>query len=254
MAKAERKTLPKPVLHKTIFQARYKPQLEFYNLMTAAAQQFGEFPHWQTDRLKITLFDFEKRCSVGIAHDSFSYSQDSHDTNQEGLHINQVVDILPTALHVESFIRFGLRRWYLIPIDVPFESVASILNIKLFSQDERLRGIMPRELNDMSYIAVCADPPYGSRTVIGPMRKVEIPSYIVVDQAHHLNMENRAELYVDIVKGYPDVSVYIEIDFYQQSEGLTVEDARSFIQTASDKVHRVVADLRDYFFSTKLEE
>ena len=192
--------MPKPVLYKTIFQARYKPQLEFYNLLIPAAQLFNDFPHWQTDRLKITLSDFEKHCSVGIAHDSFSYAQDFHDIDQEQTYIQRVLDILPTALHIGAFNRLGLRRWYLIPVDIPFESLVSILNVKLFSQDDRLRNIMPKQVDDLSYIIVSSDEPYKSRTVIGPMRKSEIPSFIVVDQEHHLDRQNREELHLKIKK------------------------------------------------------
>jgi hypothetical protein len=64
--------VPKPALYKTIFQARYKAELKFYELLMPAAQRLREYSHWETDRLRVTLRDFDKHCSVAIAHDSFS--------------------------------------------------------------------------------------------------------------------------------------------------------------------------------------
>jgi hypothetical protein len=252
VAKATRRKRPLPVLYKSIFQARYKPQLEFYKLLIPAARQFEDFPHWETDRLNITLFDFEKHCSVSIAHDSFSYHQDSEDVEQEQKYIKKVLDVFPTGLEIDTFRRFGLRRWYLIPVDIPLESLASILNIKLLSQDDRLRSIMPGQINDLSFIVVSSEEPYAYRAVIGPMRKAEIPSYITVDQKHHLNMKDRGEVYLELLRSYPEVSVYLEIDYYQLSENLTVEDAKKFIQAANERVNRIVYDLSRYFFSTEV--
>jgi hypothetical protein len=75
--------VPKPALYKTIFQARYKAELKFYELLMPAAQRLHEYSHCETDRLRVTLRDFDTHCSVAIAHDSFSYEQDSQDTAME---------------------------------------------------------------------------------------------------------------------------------------------------------------------------
>lgn len=110
--------VPKPALYKTIFQARYKAELKFYELLMPAAQRLRDYPHWETDRLRVTLQDFDKHCSVAIAHDSFSYEQDSQDNVMEEKYVQQVLDELPAALQVDFFMRLGYRRQYLIAVDM----------------------------------------------------------------------------------------------------------------------------------------
>src|ERR1700694_5777494 len=122
---------PKAVLQKSAFQARYKPELEFYRLLYLAAQKIEGFPQWQTDRLTVTLFNPQKHCSVGIAFDSFSYTQDSSDLEQEDKQVSQALQVLPSELHLKSFTRFGLRRWYLVPFEDSFEALVAVLELKL---------------------------------------------------------------------------------------------------------------------------
>jgi hypothetical protein len=244
----------KPKLYKSIFQARYKPRLEFYDLMVPASKKFEEFPHWQTDGLKLTLFDPGKHCSIGIAFDSFSFSQDMASIDQEKSFVDRIVDTLPAALEVTSFLRFGLRRWYLAALDMPFSSLVSVLDLKLFSQHERLREILPEKVDDLMYVTVNSESPYTARVTVGPVHDFEIPSYVPLDQEHHLDPQKRAEQYIEIIKKYPKVALYVEIDYSRSAENLTVDDAKSFAKRADERTSTIINDLTNYFLSAKVEE
>ena len=76
--------MPNLTLYKTIFQARYKPTLRFYDLLNSAAQQLeNEYPYWLTTRLKVVFKDYEKHCSLNIGHNALAYEQDSADVKME---------------------------------------------------------------------------------------------------------------------------------------------------------------------------
>jgi hypothetical protein len=245
--------VPKPALHKTIFQARYKAELKFYELLMPAAQRLHEYPHWETDRLIVTLRDFDKHCSVAIAHDSFSYEQDSQDTAMEEKYVQQVLDELPAALQVDFFTRLGYRRQYLIAVDMPFDGLVRVMNLKLFSQDERLRRIMPVQVEDLLYRIDSRDEPYRYHLTIGPVRKPEIPRYVTYNRQHHLNPLTSEKEYLAIIEKYPDVAVFMDLDLYQESERLQAWEAAPFVAAARQKLQGLAEDVSEYLFLREVE-
>jgi hypothetical protein len=245
--------VPKPELYKTIFQARYKAELKFYELLMPAAQRLHEYPHWETDRLRVTLRDFDKHCSVAIAHDSFSYEQDSKDTAMEEKYIQRVLDELPAALQVGFFTRLGYRRQYLIAVEMPFNGLVRVMNLKLFSQDERLRQIMPVQVEDLLYRIDSRDEPYRYHLTIGPVRKPEIPRYVTYNRQHHLNPLASEKEYLAIIEKYPDVAVFLDLDLYQEGERLQGGEAAPFVVAARQKLQGLAEDVSEYLFLREVE-
>ena len=67
--------------------------------------------------------------------------------------ISHALAVLPSELQLQMFNRLGFRRQYLISTDISFESLASILHIKLLSQDERLVSLFDTSrLNGMKLV------------------------------------------------------------------------------------------------------
>ena len=69
---------PQINIKKSIFQIRYKPVLAFYDKLYSKDKIFNKFPHWQTDRLKISLRDYDKKHSLVLKHDSLTYETDNY--------------------------------------------------------------------------------------------------------------------------------------------------------------------------------
>jgi hypothetical protein len=86
------------------------------------------------------------------------------------------------------------------------------------------------------------------------MHKHEIPANIPIDRETHINPQNLAEAYLKIIEKYPKVSTYIEVDYYQQAENISLEESRSFKLKSRERVDKIVNDLSNYFFSTKVKE
>lgn len=249
MVKQQRKKLPRPSLRKTIFQARYKPSLKFYELLFPAAQEFDAYPHWETSRLYVILHDYDQRCSLAIRHENFSYEQDYGGVDSQRDNIKEALEKLPVSLDIPSYTRIGFRRQYLIPVSMTFEEVTAILKVKLLSQDERLTNILPPSVDDLMYRVIASDGNLKLGVTVGPIKKEEIPKYVVINQKHHLNPEEREQSYLEIVKRYPDTAIFIDIDVYRQEEEIPREAALPFLEEARDKSEQMVIALQNYFFA-----
>lgn len=242
-----------PRLYKTIFEVRYKAELKFYDLLLPAAQQLKEYPDWETNRLRIILKDFDKHCNLAISHNSFSYEQDSNDINLETNYISRALEILPTALEINAFTRLGYRRRYLVPVDFSYESLVTVLNVKLFSQNNNLIKSMPKNVKNLAYIIDSEEENYKYHFLIGPVTKQESQSFIGFNRERNLNPANREERNSEIIQTYPNVAIFIDIDMYHEGETFQVKERFKFVDNARNKVHNLAEELTKYLLEEKLE-
>jgi hypothetical protein len=245
----KRKQWPKPGLQKTIFQARYKPALKFYELLFPAVQKFDAYPHWETNRLYVVLHDYEKRCSLTIRHTDFAYEQDYGEVDNQRDNIKEALEELPVSLDITSYTRIGFRRQYLIPVRMTFEELTAILSVKFMSQDEHLVNILSASVDDLTYVVVTSEDGVKSRIRIGPAKKEEIPKLVEINQKYHLDPENRERSYVEIVEKYPNIAIFVDIDVYRQDEEISTAEAPPFLDKARDKSEQMVLALQDYILN-----
>ena len=232
-------------LQKVIFQARYKPDLGTYSRLAPAAKKL-EYPHWETDRLTITVRDFEKRCSVVLRSNQFAYDQDSSDTDMEKGQISAAVNLLPDELGIGPCSRLGYRRIYLLPVTMSFTRLVQILELRLLSQDDKLRRTMPDAVSDMQYVVDAAEGDYYYHIRIGPLREEEIPSHVSFTKRHHLDPANKNADYAKVLKGYPKVAILFDIDIYREGGDLPVSSADDFVSYAREDVEQRVQELAAY--------
>jgi len=171
----------------------------------------------------------------------------------EEKYLQRVVDELPAALQVDFFTRLGYRRQYLIAVDLAFDGLVRVMNLKLFSHDERLREIMPAQIDDLLYRIDSRDEPYRYHLTIGPVRKPEIPQYVSYNRQHHLSPLASEKEYLAIIEKYPDVAVFLDLDLYQESERLQAGEAGSFIVGARQKLQGLAEDVSAYLFLREVE-
>jgi uncharacterized protein YqfB (UPF0267 family) len=221
-----------------------------------AAMKLGEYEHWQTNRLSVALRDYENRSSFFISYQAFSFEQDSNDKKHAINNINRAIEILPNALQVKSYLRLGFRCYYLIPVDMKFESLVSIMGIKTFLQDENFRNIFPYKLQDLMIIQDFKEEDYMCRVTIAPITKAQIPEIIIFNHENHLKPEVKEKEYALIKENYPEASVLLDIDFSKSKNSLPfpLEDAIPFFEEAQIKIDELVKNLNEYFFSQDIKE
>ncbi|MGB5293831.1 MAG: hypothetical protein WBP34_02665 [Thermoanaerobaculia bacterium] len=246
---------PKPALKKVILEIRYKPDLGFYDRLMPAAQAFtDEYPHWQTSRLAVSLRDWDNRCSQAIRHNRFSYEQDSDNVELEKERIDLVLDRLPKALEVETALRFGYRRRYLVEVNMELGALVEVINTKLFSQDERLLKVLPRTVTDLMYRLDLKDDDGASyHLTLGPVQGAEAANYVVFNREQHLDPDTAQGDYADLVAAYPSVALFIDIDYYRFDEDIPLSEAKTFVEKARETTHKLAVDLTQVVLSTQVD-
>lgn len=247
MTKTKDKISPK--LYKIIFQARYKPHLRFYNMLYDIGQKFENFPHWETDGLSLVLKDFEKRCSLGIRHDNFSYDQDSDSISQADSNLKTVLEILPKYLEIDSYFRLGLRKKFLAPVKMSFQELVGILYLKLFSQDECLNKITPEIVYDLQYVIDSSENNLRYHIRLGPVEKKEIPRHMGLNKRHHFDPITEQKDYEEIINSYPELAVFMDIDVFQSEDEIAVTDGNIFLKDAKQRINKLVEGLIAYIFN-----
>lgn len=245
--------LPSPILHKTVMQIRYQPNIRFYDWLMSAAEKMAEYAYWETDRLSVTCKDFEKHCSLTITHNSIGYEQDSSDAELENERIGNLLQILPAALNINSLMRMGYRRQYLAAVNMAFDSLVAVLNIKLFSQHERLRSALPHKVTDVLYRIDAQSDDYGYHITVGPVRRNEIPKWLVYNLPNHLHPKTANQDYKNIVDAYPEVALLFDVDVYRAAPQIDIFDSQMFVDFARKDIDSMVNRLTQYLFATELE-
>jgi hypothetical protein len=249
-----KRSFPNPRLYKTIFEVRYPPKLEFFNVFIAAAQAFDGYPNWEVSSLAVSLRNFEKRCSLNIQHNRFAYDQDSDDPSVTDKYIKEALGKLPNAVKISSCVRFVFRRKYLIAVKMSFEELVKVLDLKFLSQDTRLKKILPHKTDDVAYIVNVADEVFKYHIRIGPLQKIETARHMEFSTENHLNPSSRAKYYSKIVDAYPDVSIIFDLDIYREEEDIPIKEASTFVEEAQNRIEGMVKNFRNYIFDITLED
>lgn len=227
---------PTPIAYKTIFQVRYKAELKFYSLFINAAQKFTEYPDWLTDKLSILLKDLQNHCSLAIGHDSFGYEHDFPTKNIDQQYIQHAINELPQSLEITDFIRFGYRQIYLLSANMDIESLTSILQIKLFSQEQKLRNILPGSIENLIYRVNGEDEPYKYTLTIRPIQKADILSLAGINLEKHFNPQTFEQDFNKLEKIFPETACLVDIDIFQLSQALSGEELTAFVAISREKI------------------
>ena len=235
-------------LYKVIMQVRYKPELTFYNLLYGAATKIENFPHWVTDRLNVTLRDYDEYSSVTISHNNFAYEQDSGDENLEIRNINHIIGILPSELEVVESTRIGYRRRYLIPVNMSFAELNSLMNLKVYSDPLRNLAGFP-EVKDMMYRVDLIDGEFDARLTVGPVSQTEIPQRIGFNEEHHIDPNSENPL-PKIYSAYPEVAIFVDIDVYQEGK-IPMSNCKDMVLELKDRAKSWIDLLAEYLLKRR---
>jgi len=240
------KKRPNPRLYKVIFETRYKPDLSFYENYISAARQLTGYPDWETDRLRVILKNFKNHCSVAITFKSFSYTQDSENRSLEKNNMQNLLKSLPSALNISSFLRYGYRNKYIIPVNMPFHSLVSIFELKFHSQNDKMNNFLIGKVKDVGYSFDFEEKPFSYHLRIGPMKQNQMKSFLEFNKKYHLSAETEVADYEKILKSYPQIGIYADIDVYQESENLEASTALTFVNKAREKSKIIINNINDY--------
>ena len=242
----------KPNIEKSVFQIRYKPLLSFYDKLFSQENIFKYFPHWQTDRLTIILRDYVKQHNLVIKHDSITYETDKYSRKVEKEVLELVESNINNLIAKDNIIRYGHRFFTLIPLDMNFDELVSIINLKFYesgflsslkSKPDDSSVMITSKINELSY-----------RMHLGPIKNVEIPKFIKFNIENHIDPGSPTK-YSEIAKvfeSYPETALYFEMDIY--TDKMKKDFPLSKFNSESITVYNdIIASVKDYIFENKIK-
>jgi len=238
---------------KSIFQIRYDPKLCFFDRLYKNEKLFDKFPHWQTDRLKVTLRDYDKKHSIKIAHDNTTFESDSYHKETEEQMISFLVSEINNFVNDGTFSRFGFRRYYLIKQDMSLQELVEILNLKYFTQD--FKKLFNDQINDSTIVITSSVNGNDFRLYLGPMKKEEIPNFLKYNIDNHIDPEpqKRVQILSEIFNNYPDVALFLDIDYYLTGKDLKKDSLEKFWELSKNDIPQIIDDVTSNLFVEKLK-
>jgi len=239
-------------IEKVLFQIKYKPDLSFYDRLYSKDKIFSQFPHWQTDRLKVSLRDYEKKHSLTLKHDSITYETDKYVRKNEDEIITLISESIDEITSTDKISRFGHRFFCLAPTDMNFNDLVTILNLKLFKRD--FFGPLFNEPDDSTVTVTSSYKELKYRLQVGPMKNFEVPNFIKYNIENHIDpgsIKKYSEL-SNLVENYPETSLFFDIDFFYL-EPIKSPDILKFYKDTRDAYALISKELLKYIFEDRIK-
>jgi hypothetical protein len=204
--------------YKTIFRLDYVPMLKFYDELYSLSQKFHGYPDWWTDRLSVTLQNFDLHCSLHLAHTSCVYTQDTKgDRDEDDRRIREAIDLAAASMGIAEYKRIGFRRMYLYEASMKFENLVSLFADKFLAQNEEIKaGICP-EPEDVAYVVDFADGSAKIKLRAGPVRREELQLHLQPDRSNNFPGKERSMPGAEIYSSCPEVGLLIDLDYSREA-------------------------------------
>jgi hypothetical protein len=198
---------------KTIFRVDYKPTLDFYDKLNSSAQLLADtYKNWQTDRLRVVLKDFPNRCSLTIAHANFFFTRDCvNSLEHEKRRIEEAIKVLPKALGKDVNERVGLRRKYLIAVEMDYQDLHQLASSKLLNANPELTKSIYPWAKDFHLVFAAPDAGFRGLT-LGPISQEQLPQFLEPDESNFEPGDVNL-LTGKWCVGYPETAIYVDCDY-----------------------------------------
>lgn len=217
--------------YKTIFRADYAPTLKFYDKLYSLSQGLGGYPDWWTDRLSVTLQNFEIHCNLHLGHNVYVYAQDTKGRRDEDdRRIREAVEAMSSELEISDFKRLGFRRMYLYGVSMNFDNLVSLTSDKFLAHNKEIEsGICPH-MDDVAYVVDYTEDSAKIKLRLGPMKKQDLEVHMQPDRHNNFAAGERSRPALEIYAACPEVSLFIDIDYSRES--VRADGALDFYQEA----------------------
>jgi hypothetical protein len=204
--------------YKTIFRIDYVPTLKFYDGLYSVSQKFHGYPDWWTDRLRVTLQNFELHCSLHLAHSSCVYIQDTKgNKDEDDQRVREAIEVATSSMGVAEYKRFGFRRMYLHEASMKFEQLVSLFADKFLAQNQEIRaGICP-DPEDVAYVVDFADGSAKIKLRAGPVKREELELHLQPDTNNNFPPKQRCMAGAEIYADCPEVGLFIDLDYSREA-------------------------------------
>jgi hypothetical protein len=207
------------------------------------------YPQWETDRLYLSLFSADLLDTVEMRHNVTTYEQDSAKFDREKTFLQELKEIIVPTLQLSGFTQLGYRVKYLLPVEMSYQAASSIVDLKCFSQQEKLRSFLP-PITDASVRWDAEEPPFIYIVSITSSRRQDMAQALEINNQRLLKRGMKIEAFAQLLNAFPEVAIMIDIDFVQAARHIPVGEMEPFFEAAKKKTSSLAAHLADYLLET----
>jgi hypothetical protein len=227
--------------------------LIFYDKMFPIASHLTDYPDWRTDRLSMTLQNFDSWCSVNLMFNSLTYVREMKTENKKGDDSRRIKDLLKVVssnMEIHNCVRVGLRCWFLHQVEMNFENLVALVYDKFLVDNEPIRkGICPFPI-DAGYGVTFRDNGFDVRLRLGPMKREEIDLQFSPDRMSNFPVKSRAVPSEELFSWFPEVSLLMDIDVSRKDPKQIdlpnlYEEAQKIQSTVSHNIVKYVFGLKE---------
>ncbi len=236
--------------YKTIFRADYAATLKFYDKLYSLSQSFQEYPDWWTDRLSVTLQNFDRHCSLHLGHKAYVYAQDTRGKgDDDDTRIRKAIDVLSEELEIARYGRLGFRRIYLQTVSMNFENLVSLFTRKLLAQNEEITtGICPHP-DDAAYVVDFSEDNSSIKLRMGPMKKAELEIHLQPDRRNNFPIREQSLPGTEIYQDVPEVTLLVDVDYAR--EAVRAAEVLGFYEDGLAFHEKLGTNVVNYLFGIK---
>lgn len=236
-------------IKKAIFQIRTKPRLDKFINIFNISDLTNYFPHWETDRVFLTVKDFEKKHSLVFKADSITYESDDYKFSELEKIINLIKDKKGVIYENEDIIRLGIRFQTLSQINnLSFDELVEILNLKILNSTF---AKLINQISDNSFVFdINLKDEIKCKVQFGPMKKKEVEQYISPNVKNHFDPTSVDRLLKihEIFRDLPENNLFIDLDISTTDK----IDVDVFLSKAITEYNKLIEEIKSYILKQSI--
>ena len=237
------------IVVKTIFRADYEASLDFYEKLIPAAQLLmDDYPDWQRTALKVQLRNYSKHCNLNIDFTSIGYSQEGQGPRTQGAErIEKAAKLLPAALGKEHIRRAGLRRMYLIPVEMEFQDLVDLCRSKVLTNTpDFLEGVAPG-VSDFYLLLDFPREPGVKRIILTTAKRNHLPPLTQPEIEANYDSKGRVGITTgETFAQYPEHGLFVDCDYSRLK--FDAQELCAFLDAAEQEHDRILENIQSFFF------
>lgn len=220
-----------PPLRKLVIECRFRPTLDFYQLMDHAAKEFlSGYPDWQRSALTVEVKDIKRHRRIYfsgrrlfVEYDFVSAPKNIDDAVDEA---SKELEKACNLIGLSILDRLGTRLWFAADVKKSFAALVDDIAERFTLQSE-LSSVLPHTLSDVAYVAHFDIPDSWKYSLrVGAMTRNEwfekVPHEAGLYDADPENAEDNFERFR---LSFPESLVHVDIDCHD--EKVKVAELRS---------------------------
>jgi len=246
------------ILPKIVFEVRYK---QGYRYLDRCGEMMIEvenkLKNWSAKEATITGCQMENQlekmvfnCS-SVKLDLAQYENKKIDLTNFLSYSTGIFDIVSKSLGIKEYVRFGLRYWFLYPIDSMAIGRKILSGNKFFNVSSEIENMFGKKIKDRSFVVIVNQENLGHRIALSLVHREGIDVEKEVDTVlttapHKLPKGQKEALLAQLQKRKsqeerPDVAILVDIDNFEEAP--KAEELNDFIKKSEELSHSNVIKL-----------